>query len=178
MAANLGFNRDRTKSSWRGWPSWRWCWRLGASAAQRHRQSAAAAAAQRRAGHACKPAAPPDVHEAVAVTAAEVIVAFIIAVPLGAAPGILIAENEYSARSSSRCCFYVFSIPKSIFLPMFILVFGIGFSRRLRTPPSPRLRRSDERHAGIESVRSDHIMVARSSAPTQTQILLGSMCPA
>ena len=37
----------------------------------------------------------PAVHEAVVVTAAEVIVAFIIAVPLGAAAGIAIAENDY-----------------------------------------------------------------------------------
>src|SRR5262249_54608336 len=37
----------------------------------------------------------PNVQEAVAVTALEVLVAFIIAVPLGAAAGILIAENEY-----------------------------------------------------------------------------------
>jgi hypothetical protein len=34
--------------------------------------------------------------------------------------------------------FYVFSVPKSIFLPMFILVFGIGFRRRSPTPPSRR----------------------------------------
>ena len=27
--------------------------------------------------------------------------------------------------------FYVFSIPKSIFLPMFILVFGIGFQQKV-----------------------------------------------
>ena len=36
-----------------------------------------------------------QVQEAIAVTAAEVIVAFIIAVPLGAAIGVLVAENDY-----------------------------------------------------------------------------------
>ena len=46
----------------------------------------------------------PQVHEAIAVTAAEVIVAFIIAVPLGAAIGVLLAESDYPGRSSSRCC--------------------------------------------------------------------------
>ena len=70
-------------------------------------------------------------HEAVAVTAAEVIVAFIIAVPLGAAVGVLIAENDYVGEIFKPMLFYVFSIPKSIFLPMFILVFGIGFQQKV-----------------------------------------------
>ncbi len=73
----------------------------------------------------------PAVHEAVATTAAEVIVAFIIAVPLGAAAGILIAENEYLGEVFKPMLFYVFSIPKSIFLPMFILVLGIGFQQKV-----------------------------------------------
>ena len=38
----------------------------------------------------------PQVHEAILVTAAEVIVAFVIAVPLGAAIGVLIAEYDYA----------------------------------------------------------------------------------
>ena len=46
----------------------------------------------------------PQVHEAILVTAAEVIVAFVIAVPLGAVIGVLIAEYDYAGRSSSRCC--------------------------------------------------------------------------
>ena len=37
----------------------------------------------------------PQVHEAILVTAAEVIVAFVIAVPLGAAIGVAIAESDY-----------------------------------------------------------------------------------
>src|SRR4051794_41672958 len=40
----------------------------------------------------------PQVHEAILVTAAEVIVAFIIAVPLGAVIGVLIAEYDYIGR--------------------------------------------------------------------------------
>ena len=67
----------------------------------------------------------PQVQEAIGVTAAEVVVAFLIAVPLGGALGVLIAENEYLGDVFKPLLFYVFSIPKSIFLPMFILVFGI-----------------------------------------------------
>jgi NitT/TauT family transport system permease protein len=72
-----------------------------------------------------------QVHEAVAVSAAEVIVAFVIAVPLGAAIGVLAAENDYFGAIFRPMLFYVFSIPKSIFLPMFILMLGIGFGQKV-----------------------------------------------
>ena len=72
-----------------------------------------------------------DVHMALGVTAAEVVVAFVIAVPLGAALGILAAENAYFGDIFKPMLFYVFSVPKSIFLPMFILVFGIGFPQKV-----------------------------------------------
>src|SRR5262245_11348780 len=107
--------------------------------------------------------ARPIVQEAVGITAAEVIVAFIIAVPLGAAAGIVIAENEYLGEIFKPMLFYVFSIPKSIFLPMFILVFGIGFQQKVAyaafTTAFVVLMSAT---AAVESVRADHIMVARS----------------
>ena len=45
--------------------------------------------------------------------------------------GILIGENEYAGAVFKPILFYVFSVPKSIFLPMFILVFGIGFQQKV-----------------------------------------------
>jgi NitT/TauT family transport system permease protein len=114
----------------------------------------------------------PMVQEAVAVTALEVIVAFIIAVPIGAAAGIVIAENQYVGDIFKPMLFYVFSIPKSIFLPMFILVFGIGFQQKVAyaafTTAFVVLMSAA---AAVESVRSDHIMVARSYGATKWQIL-------
>jgi NitT/TauT family transport system permease protein len=122
--------------------------------------------------------ARPDVQEAVAITAAEVIVAFVIAVPLGAAAGIVIAENDYLGQVFKPMLFYVFSIPKSIFLPMFILVFGIGFEQKVAyaafTTAFVVLMSAT---AAVESVRPDHIMVARSYGATQTQILLRVYVP-
>jgi NitT/TauT family transport system permease protein len=120
----------------------------------------------------------PTVHEAVAITAAEVIVAFIVAVPLGAAAGILIAESEYAGEIFKPMLFYVFSIPKSIFLPMFILVFGIGFQQKVAyaafTTAFVVLMSAT---AAVESVRADHIMVARSYGATPAQILLRVYVP-
>ena len=113
-----------------------------------------------------------NVQEAVAVTALEVIAAFLIAVPLGAAAGIVIAESEYLSEVFKPMLFYVFSIPKSIFLPMFILVFGIGFPQKVAyaafTTAFVVLMSAT---AAVESVRSDHVLVARSFGATPVQIL-------
>lgn len=122
--------------------------------------------------------ARPAVQEAMLVTALEVIVAFIIAVPLGAAAGIAIAEFPYVGAVFKPMLFYVFSIPKSIFLPMFILIFGIGFQQKVAyaafTTAFVVLMSAT---AAVESVRSDHIMVARSFGATQSQILLRIYVP-
>ena len=120
----------------------------------------------------------PQVHEAIGVTALEVIVAFVIAVPLGAAIGVAAAEFEYFGQIFKPMLFYVFSVPKSIFLPMFILMFGIGFQQKVAyaafTTAFVVLMSAA---AAVESVRSDHIMVARSYGATRTQILLRVYVP-
>src|SRR3990170_1517580 len=120
----------------------------------------------------------PQVHEALGVTAAEVLVAFLIAVPLGATLGVLIAENDYLGDVFKPVLFYVFSIPKSIFLPMFILVFGIGFQQKVAYAAfSTTFVVMMSATAAVESVRSDHVMVARSYGATQMQILLRVYVP-
>ncbi len=114
----------------------------------------------------------PAVHQAIGVTSAEVVVAFIIAVPLGATIGVLIAEHEYVGDIFKPMLFYVFSIPKSIFLPMFILVFGITFQQKVAyaafTTAFVVLMSAT---AAVESVKSDHVLVARSFGATRMQIL-------
>src|SRR5262249_36535555 len=113
-----------------------------------------------------------QVHEAIRVTAAEVIVAFVVAVPLGAAIGILLAESDYLGQIFKPLMFYVFSVPKSIFLPMFILIMGIGFQQKVAyaafTTGFVVLMSAT---AAVESVRADHILVARSFGASQMQIL-------
>ena len=113
-----------------------------------------------------------DVQEAIVVTAAEVVVAFLIAVPLGAALGVLSAENEYFGDIFRPMLFYVFSVPKSIFLPMFILVFGIGFQQKVAYAAfSTIFIVIMSASAAVESVKADHVLVARSYGATPAQIL-------
>jgi NitT/TauT family transport system permease protein len=113
-----------------------------------------------------------DVHEAMAVTGAEVVVAFIIAVPLGGAIGVLAGENEYFGEIFRPMLFYVFSIPKSIFLPMFILVFGIGFHQKVAYATfSTIFIVIMSASAAVESVKIEHLLVAQSYGATRAQIL-------
>ena len=114
----------------------------------------------------------PQVHEAILVTAAEVVVAFVIAVPLGAIIGVLIAENDYAGQIFKPLLFYVFSVPKSIFLPMFILIMGIGFQQKVAYAAfSTVFVVIMSATAAVESVRADHVLVARSYGATRMQIL-------
>ena len=126
--------------------------------------------------------ARPQVHEAILVTSAEVIVAFVIAVPLGAAIGVALAESDYVGQIFKPLMFYVFSVPKSIFLPMFILIMGIGFQQKVAYAAfSTVFIVIMSATAAVESVKADHLLVARSYGATRAQIIgrvyLPSMMP-
>jgi NitT/TauT family transport system permease protein len=119
-----------------------------------------------------------QVQEAVAVTAGEVILAFVIAVPLGAAIGVLAAENDYFGAIFRPMLFYVFSVPKSIFLPMFILVFGIGFGQKVAYAAfSTIFIVIMSAAAAVESVKADHVLVARSYGASPWQVLMRVYVP-
>jgi len=114
----------------------------------------------------------PQVHEAIGITALEVVVAFIIAVPIGAALGVLAAENDYFGQIFKPMLFYVFSVPKSIFLPMFILILGIGFQQKVAYAAfSTVFVVIMSASAAVESVKAEHLLVARSYGATRLQVL-------
>jgi ABC-type nitrate/sulfonate/bicarbonate transport system permease component len=117
-----------------------------------------------------------------AVIASEVVAAFALAVPVGCLIGFLVAENRYFAEVVKPLLFFAFSIPKSIFLPMFILVFGVGFAEKVgfgffSTIFIVILSTT----TAVESVKSEYLTVARSygatSAQTAFRVYLPSMLP-
>ena len=117
-----------------------------------------------------------------AVTGSEVLTAFILAVPVGALIGFAIAENRYFAEVVKPLLFFAFSIPKSIFLPMFILVFGVGFSQKVGFGFfSTIFIVIMSTTTAVESVKLDHLTVARSYGATALQtafrVYLPSMLP-
>jgi NitT/TauT family transport system permease protein len=123
-----------------------------------------------------------SVRSDLAVTASEVLAAFALAVPIGCLLGFLIAESHYFAEVVKPLLFFAFSIPKSIFLPMFILVSGVGFSEKVgfgffSTIFIVILSTT----TAVESVKLEYLTVARSYGATRAQtafrVYLPSMLP-
>src|SRR5262249_56798148 len=103
-------------------------------------------------------------------TAQEVLAAFALAVPFGALIGYLIAENRYFADVMKPLLFFAFSIPKSIFLPMFILVFGVGFSEKVGFGFfSTIFIVIMSTTTAVESVKMEYLTLARSYGATAAQ---------
>jgi ABC-type nitrate/sulfonate/bicarbonate transport system permease component len=123
-----------------------------------------------------------SVRSDILVTGAEVLTAFVIAVPVGALIGILIAEKRYFAEVAKPLLFFAFSIPKSIFLPMFILVFGVGFAQKVGFGFfSTIFIVIMSTTTAVESVKPENLLVARSygATPAQTiwRVYIPSMLP-
>ena len=123
-----------------------------------------------------------SVRNDLSVTASEVLAAFTLAVPFGCLIGFLIAENRYFADVMKPLLFFAFSIPKSIFLPMFILVFGVGFSEKVGFGFfSTIFIVIMSTTTAVESVKLEYLTVARSygATPAQTEfrVYLPSMLP-
>jgi ABC-type nitrate/sulfonate/bicarbonate transport system permease component len=123
-----------------------------------------------------------SVRDDLVVTGCEVLAAFALAVPFGALVGFLIAEHRSFAEVVKPLLFFAFSIPKSIFLPMFILVFGVGFAEKVgfgffSTIFIVILSTT----TAVESVKVEYLTVARSygatSAQTAFRVYLPSMLP-
>ena len=116
--------------------------------------------------------ARPDIRAELVTTLSSVFISLLISMPVGILLGASIASSNYWKEVMKPILFFPLSIPKSIFLPMFILVFGIGFQQKVAyaafTTAFVVLMSAT---AAVESVRADHIMVARSYGATQGQIL-------
>jgi len=65
------------------------------------------------------------------VTAGEVGVAFLIAAPLAVTSGFLLGERLLLAEAFNPVVHFILAVPQSIFLPVFILAFGIGFLEKV-----------------------------------------------
>jgi len=116
------------------------------------------------------------------ITFAEIAAAYVISLPVGAALGLLCAESSFWGAVLDPLLFFVFGIPKSIFLPMFILTAGIGFREKVAFGVfSTFLVVVLNTAAAVRSVRPDHVLTARACGARPSQILtrvyLPSMLP-
>jgi NitT/TauT family transport system permease protein len=73
----------------------------------------------------------PEVLLSLGVTAWEVLAAFLLAVPVGLLLGFLLAEVPLLGALFRPLVNFLFGVPKSIFLPVFILVFGVSTLQKI-----------------------------------------------
>jgi NitT/TauT family transport system permease protein len=73
----------------------------------------------------------PEVRASLGVTAWEVLAAFLIALPAGLLLGFLLAEVPLLGALFRPLVNFLFGVPKSIFLPVFILVFGVSIPQKI-----------------------------------------------
>jgi ABC-type nitrate/sulfonate/bicarbonate transport system permease component len=65
------------------------------------------------------------------LTASEVAVAFIVAAPLAISTGFLLGERLHLAQTFNPIVHFILAVPQSVFLPVFILAFGIGYFEKV-----------------------------------------------
>src|SRR5215470_15541284 len=104
----------------------------------------------------------PEVVQSLGVTAWEVAVAFVLAVPIGLLLGFLLAEIPVLAALFRPLVNFLFGVPKSIFLPIFILVFGVIVGGV----------------AAVQSVPSELVTVSRVYGASRAQIIREIYLPA
>jgi NitT/TauT family transport system permease protein len=73
----------------------------------------------------------PEVLTSLGVTAWEVLAAFLVAVPVGLGIGFALAEVPVLGALCRPLVNFLFGVPKSIFLPVFILVFGVSIPQKI-----------------------------------------------
>lgn len=73
----------------------------------------------------------PEFHREVATTSSRVALAFLIGAPLAIALGVAAGESEKVRRYVNPAIYFGISVPQSIFLPLFILLLGIGMTQKV-----------------------------------------------
>lgn len=76
-------------------------------------------------------AGDPKVASAIGVALVELVVAFVLAVVVGIAAGVAIGINDFGRITLFPFVLLVWGLPQVVFLPLVILVFGIGPASRI-----------------------------------------------
>jgi NitT/TauT family transport system ATP-binding protein len=98
-------------------------------------------------------------------------VAFVIGAPIAVIFGFLIGEWREAEKSTRSLINYALNIPQSIFLPIFILVFGIGFFQKVVFGITHLfLITLVTTVAAVQSIPSDQVTALRSFGASRAQI--------
>ncbi len=121
----------------------------------------------------------PEVLHHLWITSAQVMLAFVLVAPLGVAIGLLLGESDYFGRAFKPFFYFVASVPKSVFLPVFILAFGIGFTQKVAFGMFQAIFvLVISAIAAADSVSADYLKMARAYGASRRQIYQDIYLPA
>lgn len=73
----------------------------------------------------------PGMRHHLLTTLGEVVLAVVLVTPIGIGLGLFLGENKYWGTALRPLFYFMSSVPKSVFLPVFILALGMGFSQKV-----------------------------------------------
>jgi NitT/TauT family transport system permease protein len=121
----------------------------------------------------------PDFLTNLGVTALEIGVAFAVSIPIAIGTGLVVGESTRLAESVNPFIYLVLALPQSVFLPIFILIFGIGFLEKVVFGITHAyFVIVINTFAAVRSVPTAYVLAARSFGATQAQIYLRIYLPA
>ena len=121
----------------------------------------------------------PEVLTSLWVTAWEVLAAFLIAAPVGLFIGFTLAEVPVLGALFRPLINFLFGVPKSIFLPVFILVFGVSIPQKIAFGVFTTLFVVITGGiAAVESVPRELVTVSRVYGATRGQVIREIYLPA
>ena len=89
-------------------------------------------------------------------TALEAVIAFAVVAPLALGVGFFLGENRRAERMFGPTLNMMIAVPKSVFLPVFILALGIGLTQKVVFAMSPCVLRDRAEHDRGRSLDSGH----------------------
>jgi ABC-type nitrate/sulfonate/bicarbonate transport system permease component len=121
----------------------------------------------------------PEVLRSLGVTGWEVLAAFLLAVPAGLLVGFLLAEVPVLGALFRPLVNFLFGVPKSIFLPVFILVFGVSIAQKIAFGVfTTAFVLVVGGIAAVQSVPRELIMVSRAYGASRAQVIREIYLPA
>jgi ABC-type nitrate/sulfonate/bicarbonate transport system permease component len=120
-----------------------------------------------------------DMASHVLVTLSEVALAMLAVIPLGILIGVSLSQNGTIGRALSPLMYFLLSVPKSLFLPTFILFLGITYSEKVAFGVfSSLFILVVSVEAATKSVPHDLVRVAKVYGATPTQLYRKVFVPA
>jgi NitT/TauT family transport system permease protein len=114
-----------------------------------------------------------------AVTGLRIGIAFAIAVPLALTTGFFLGEKARLAKRVMPYMYLKFAVPQSIFLPLFILAFGVGFTQKVIFGiVHAYFVIVINTFSAVRSVPARYVLAARAFGATRSQIYLRIYLPA